>query len=86
MLVPPQDLPGLHVLKKSLKGLCGSLSSSCPLCRWGGCWLGPAGMGTCREGAFLSCKGEITEREKKDSTYTHRIEIISGVSISPTEL
>ena len=75
MLLSPQDLPGFHILKKSLKGLCGSLSSSCPLCRWGGCWLGPAGLGACRKGVFLSCKGG-DNREKKDRTCTHCIGII----------
>lgn len=70
MLLPPQDLPGLHVLKKSLKGLCGSLSSSCPLCCWGGCWLGPAGVGACR-GGVLSCKGgDNRKREERQHIYT----------------
>lgn len=68
MLLPPQRLPGLHIFKKGLKGLCGSLSSSCPLCRWGGCWLGPVEMGACREGVFLSCK-RGDNRKREDSTY-----------------
>lgn len=71
MLLPPQDLPGFHILKKSLKGLCGSLSSSCPLCRWGGCWPGPAGVSACRKGVFLSCKGgDNRKREERQHIYT----------------
>lgn len=75
MLLSPQNLSKLHVFKKGLKGLCGSLSSSCPLCCWGSCWPGPAGVGAWREGFFLSCKGG-DNRKREDSTYTRCNEII----------
>lgn len=86
MLLLPQALPGLHVLKKSLKGLCGSLSSSCSLCLGGSCWPGPSGVGTCREGVFLSCKeGDNRKREERQHIYTLYWDHVC-VSMSPTGL